>query len=118
MVPRFFIFKKISPKICYLFYGYSSRAVYRISLSFRGPQRNRYRLIGKVSVYLQDRSNCHITLLTLSTKCSFILTTEGSLVDKIDLQALHLCGTCCHKTGTNPLAVKLLDNRLYMTINF
>ena len=40
-----------------------SRVVYRISLSFRGPQMNRFRLIDEVSVYLQDRSNCHITLL-------------------------------------------------------
>ena len=31
----------------------------------------------------------------------FILTTEGSLVNKIDLQALHLSGTC-HKTRTRP----------------
>ena len=29
-----------------------SRAVYHISLSFRGPQMNRYRLINEVSVYL------------------------------------------------------------------
>ena len=29
-----------------------------------------------------------------------------------DLQALNLSGTYCHKTGTRPLAVKLLDNRL------
>ena len=34
-----------------------SCAVYCISLSFRGPQMNRCRLIDKVSVYLQDRSN-------------------------------------------------------------
>ena len=40
-----------------------SRAVYCISLSFSGPQMNTCRLIDKVSVYLQDRSNCHITLL-------------------------------------------------------
>ena len=47
-----------------------SRAVYRISLSFRGPQMNRCRLIDEVSVYLQDRSNCHITLLYKSLKVS------------------------------------------------
>ena len=40
-----------------------SRAVYHISLSFRGPQMNRCRLIDEVLVYLQDRSNCHITLI-------------------------------------------------------
>ena len=40
-----------------------TRAVYRISLSFRGPQMNMCRLIDEVSVYLQNRSNCHITLL-------------------------------------------------------
>ena len=27
---------------------------------------------------------------------------EGSLGDKIDLQALHLSGTYCHNTGTRP----------------
>ena len=29
-------------------------------------------------------------------------TMEGSLVNKIDLQALYLSGTYCHKTGTRP----------------
>ena len=38
-------------------------------------------------------------MLTLSTKCSFIFITEGSLVDKTDLLALYLSGTYCHKTG-------------------
>ena len=40
--------------------------------------------------------------------------TEGSLVNKTDLLALYLSSTYCHKTGTRPLAVLLLDNRLYM----
>ena len=40
-----------------------SRAIYSISLSFRGPQMNSCRLIDEVSVYLQDPSNCHKTLL-------------------------------------------------------
>ena len=30
------------------------------------------------------------------------ITTEGSLLDKIDLQALYRSGTYCHKTGTRP----------------
>ena len=34
----------------------------------------------------------------------FILTTEESLVNKIDLQALYLSRTSCHKTGTRPLS--------------
>ena len=34
-----------------------------------------------------------ICVLTSSTKCSFIFTTEGSLVDKTDLLALYLSGT-------------------------
>ena len=49
--------------ICIFKYIDGSRAVYRISLGFRGPQIKRCRLIDEVSVYLQDRSNCHITLL-------------------------------------------------------
>ena len=32
----------------------------------------------------------------------FHFTTEGSLVDKIDLQAFYLSGTYRHKTGTRP----------------
>ena len=51
------------------------------------------------------RSNCGLynkSVLTWSTKCSFTLSMEGSLVDKIDLQALHFSGTYCHKTGTRP----------------
>ena len=54
-------------------------------------------------------------MLTSSTKCSFILTMEGSLVDKIDLQALYLSGTYCHKTGIRPPTCQLLDYRLYMS---
>ena len=54
------IFNTIRPNLSYID---GSRAVYRVSLSFRGPQMNRYRLIDEVSVYLQDHSNCHITLL-------------------------------------------------------
>ena len=30
----------------------------------------------------------------------FLLSTEGSLVNKRDLLALYLSGTFCHKTGT------------------
>ena len=32
----------------------------------------------------------------------FLLSTEGSLVNKRDLQALYLSGTYCHRTGTRP----------------
>ena len=53
---------KLSTLILQLFID-GSRAVYRKSLSFRGPQMNRCRLIDEVSVYLQDHSNCHITLV-------------------------------------------------------
>ena len=45
-------------------YTDGSRSIYGLSLSFRGPQMKRCRLIDKVSVYFQDRSNCHITLLS------------------------------------------------------
>ena len=38
-----------------------SRALYRVGLNSRGSQMNR--LIDGVSVYLQDQSICHITLL-------------------------------------------------------
>ena len=50
-----------------------SCAVYRISLSFIGSQMNRWDSLTKFSVYLQDRSNCHITLLYkfLKDVCSF-----------------------------------------------
>ena len=44
----------------------------------------------------------------------FILTMEGSLVNKTDLQALYLSGTYCHKTGTRPPSCKHVDNRLYI----
>ena len=50
-------------------------------------------------------------------KCSFIFTTfttEGFLVDKMDLLALYLSGTYRHKTGTRPPSCQLLDNRLLM----
>ena len=57
-MPSFFVNKHI-----FTAYIDSSHAVHHISLSFRGPQMNRCRLIDEVSVYLQDRSNCHITLL-------------------------------------------------------
>ena len=32
----------------------------------------------------------------------FILTTEGSLMNKLDLPTIFLSGTYCHKTGTRP----------------
>ena len=51
--------------------------------------------------------NANISVLTLSNKCSFILTTEGSLVDKIDLPALYISVT---RPVQDPLDVKLLDN--------
>ena len=38
----------------------------------------------------------------LNIQCSFILTMEGSLVDRTDLPALYLSGTYCHKTSTRP----------------
>ena len=57
-----FFFKDAMAKKSTLYMD-GSRAVYRLSLSFRGPQMNMCRLIDEVSVYLQDRSNCHITLL-------------------------------------------------------
>ena len=46
----------------------------------------------------------------------FILTSREPLVNKRDLQALYLSGTYCHRIVLDPLAVLLLENRLY--INF
>ena len=48
-------------------------------------------------------------------KHDFPFMTSSGLFDVTDLPALYLCGTYCHKTGTTPLAVKLLDNRLYIS---
>ena len=42
----------------------------------------------------------------------FHFTTEGNLVDKIDLQTLFLNVTYCHKKVQDYLAVKILDIRL------
>ena len=50
-------------------------------------------------------------------KDTFLLfTTEGSLVNITDSQALHLSNsvTYCHNTGKDPLAVVNLDNQLCM----
>ena len=58
---------------------------------------------------LQQQQN-----LTSATKCSFILTMEGSLADKIELPALYLSKTYCHKGVQDPLAVNLLDNQLFI----
>ena len=54
---------------------------------------------------------CNKSVITLSTKC-FILTSEGSLVDKTDLLGVYLSGTYCHKNGTRPPGCQTLDNRL------
>ena len=42
----------------------------------------------------------------------FILTMEGSLVNKIDLQSLYISETYCHKTSTRPPSCTNLDHRL------
>ena len=42
---------------------------------------NRFRLIDKVSIYLLDRNNCHITILYLDFKrCLYFLQGRVSLV--------------------------------------
>ena len=45
----------------------------------------------------------------------FHFNNEGSLVDTIDLQALNLSGTYCHKTSKRPPSCQLLDNRLFFS---
>ena len=70
---------------------------------------------GSFSIYL-DCPERHDLQLTSSTKCSFIFTTEGSLVDKTDLLPLYLSGTYCHKTGTRPPSCQVpLQLTIYVT---
>ena len=46
----------------------------------------------------------------------FLLSTEGSLVNKRDLLALYLVGPTVTRPVQDPLAVWLLNNRLYVLI--
>ena len=53
--------------------------------------------------------------IKISLEFHYFLATEGSLVNKVDLQALFLSGPCVTGPVQDPLAVKCLHNRLYIS---
>ena len=60
-------------------------------------------------LFIVPRHPANISVTTVCTNPAK-LTNDLSI---IDLQALYLSGTYCHKTGTRPLAVVNLNNRQY-----